>query len=621
MAVRVDHEANIALAQLPLTTARSLDEVVASGERHYIVDRLARAHLSVVKALEQTPEPDGPDRFSEFLAQITTPTPGTAGPDDRPSLAEGSKAHRARPRANLVDHLPSRTKYGAPPGNVPAGPRTCTGHRETRGIRLLVAPTWRLCLTSVVRIYQVRLGNGATMRIAGRHAWLAHPSPLMQRRVRTGAATLALLVGGIGALFLGTGMAGAYVPTSIDQLYGVACTSASWCVAVGTTLYQKSGNDPLVEMFDGSAWSIVPSPDVPGDDYLTGVSCVNSDYCMAVGYSAGNVYSTIAEMWNGSAWSIVPSPNAGTYQNFLEGVDCTSMTNCVAVGSYASTASTYPLIEAWNGSAWSIADDGTGLANDKLRSVSCVGTDFCMAVGNGVGVTWNGTDWNVIGTAWGSENASVSCTSSSSCEAVFGPAAASFDGTSWSSQSTPEVGDLNGVTCFDSSDCLGVGWVGSQSLVESLTGTTWSVVASPDPGGLDNILAGVSCVSLSACAAVGNQSTTDAANAYTLAMEWDGTQWSTSPTQNDGVLASPNLGPPGTAIHVSGGGFQPDEQVTVTYKGDKRSHLMCNALASSNGVFSCTGIVPKNPGAPNLDLIIARGETSGIKAETNFYPT
>ncbi len=302
------------------------------------------------------------------------------------------------------------------------------------------------------------------------------------------------------------------------------------------------------------------------------------------------------------------------------------MTNCIAVGSYASTATTYPLIEAWNGSSWSIAYDGTGLANDMLSSVSCVGTGFCMAVGTGNGMTWNGTAWSVSGTSGGSETASVSCTSSSSCEAVFGTGAASFDGIRWSSQSTPQVGVLNGVTCFDSSDCLGVGSAagGSHSLVESLTGTTWSVVASPDPGGLGNYLAALSCVSSIACAAVGNQSTTDGANASTLAMEWDGSQWSTSPTQNDGVFASPNSGPPGTAILVSGGGFQPGEQVTVTYRRSEkgeRSALMCNAETSSDGLFSCTGVIPKNPGAPNLDLIIARGETSGTKAKTNFYPT
>ncbi len=410
------------------------------------------------------------------------------------------------------------------------------------------------------------------------------------------------------------------LPSSSDELFGVACTSVSWCVAVGTALYQRSGNDSLVEMFDGSTWSIVPSPDVPGWNYLQDVSCVNSDYCMAVGFSEGNVYSTLAEMWNGSKWSIVPSPNPGTDQTRLEGVDCTSITNCVAVGSYASASYTYPLIEAWNGSTWSIADEGTGAPN-ALGSVSCVGTDFCMAVGTS-SLTWNGTDWSVTGpiNTSGTIATSVSCISSSSCEAVLltdegETEAASFDGNQWSIQSTPQVGGtLKGVTCFDSSDCLAVGAASSETLIESFTGATWSVVASPDPGTLVNGLTGLSCVSSSACAAVGAQAS---GGSSTLAMEWDGTQWSTSPTQNDGVFPLPDSGPPGTVILVSGGGFQPDEQVTVTYT---RRSPMCDALASSDGSFSCTGVVPQKVGAPNLDSIIARGETSGIKAKANFYP-
>lgn len=70
-------ESNIAVATLALTTAQSLDEVLASGTKHYTVDRLARVHLAVLQALEDAPAPDGPDTFAELMAAITTPTPGT----------------------------------------------------------------------------------------------------------------------------------------------------------------------------------------------------------------------------------------------------------------------------------------------------------------------------------------------------------------------------------------------------------------------------------------------------------------------------------------------------------------------------------------------------------------
>lgn len=70
-------ESNIAVATLALTTARSLDEVLAIGTKHYTVDRLARVHLAVLKSLEDAPAPDEPDTFAELLAEITKPTPGT----------------------------------------------------------------------------------------------------------------------------------------------------------------------------------------------------------------------------------------------------------------------------------------------------------------------------------------------------------------------------------------------------------------------------------------------------------------------------------------------------------------------------------------------------------------
>ncbi len=72
-------ESNIALGTLVLSTARALDEVLASGEKRYVVDRLSRAHLAALQALERTLGPDGPDPFAELLAEIMRATPGTAG--------------------------------------------------------------------------------------------------------------------------------------------------------------------------------------------------------------------------------------------------------------------------------------------------------------------------------------------------------------------------------------------------------------------------------------------------------------------------------------------------------------------------------------------------------------
>jgi hypothetical protein len=37
-------------------------------------------------------------------------------------------------------------------------------------------------------------------------------------------------------------------------------------------------------------------------------------------------------VWNGTVWSIVPSPNPGTIEDELFSVSCVSVSDCVAVG-------------------------------------------------------------------------------------------------------------------------------------------------------------------------------------------------------------------------------------------------------------------------------------------------
>jgi hypothetical protein len=61
------------------------------------------------------------------------------------------------------------------------------------------------------------------------------------------------------------------------------------------------------------AWRVVASPNVGGeraDDRLSAVSVVSASDVWAVGSSPhANGGSTLVEHWDGSAWTIVPSPN------------------------------------------------------------------------------------------------------------------------------------------------------------------------------------------------------------------------------------------------------------------------------------------------------------------------
>ena len=344
--------------------------------------------------------------------------------------------------------------------------------------------------------------------------------------------------------------------TGLNQLDGVSCHRASSCQAVGFYLDTSLGhNQTLIESWNGTSWSIVPSPsNGTGDNDLLGVSCAAASSCQAVGFSDfAGVHRTLIESWNGTSWSIAPSPNNGTSYNILDGVSCRAKgRSCQAVGYYYDTSlgATQTLIESWNGTTWSIVPSpSNGPAQNILYGVSCHRASSCQAVGyyqNSVTTqtlieSWNGTTWSIVpspnnGTA-GNFLLSVSCRSANSCQAVGQYADASvgqyqtlvesWDGTTWSIAPSPNNGtagnDLLGVSCQSANSCQAVGlyFVTSlghyRTLVESWDGTTWSIVPSPNNGTGYNVLAAVSCRRAArSCQAVGNYLNTSLGTYQTL---------------------------------------------------------------------------------------------------------
>ncbi len=96
-----------------------------------------------------------------------------------------------------------------------------------------------------------------------------------------------------------------------------------------------------------------------GCEELAGVAAVSSKDIWAVGghydSSSGQILSLI-ENWNGTSWSVVPSPNVGSGENDLYSVEATSATNVRAVGGryYNSKQPFLTLTERWNGTKWSV---------------------------------------------------------------------------------------------------------------------------------------------------------------------------------------------------------------------------------------------------------------------------
>ena len=211
---------------------------------------------------------------------------------------------------------------------------------------------------------------------------------------------------------------------------------------------------------------------------------------------------------------------------------------------------------------WSVnPSPNRGTGESELFGVSCVSASACTAVGSSgrygektLVESWNGTQWRVVPSPNRSKyNAlgGVSCVSASACTAVgwHGPGAPtgpstlveSWNGATWSVVPSPNPvagggGILSGVSCVSASACTAVGTADGGTLVESWNGATWSVVPSPNPapGGAlyNNVLDEVSCVSSSACTAVGDY--VKGSFVKTLVESWNGTAWSVVPSRNPG---------------------------------------------------------------------------------------
>jgi hypothetical protein len=246
------------------------------------------------------------------------------------------------------------------------------------------------------------------------------------------------------------------------SLIDVACTSATSCWAVGDDGNNALGSGVTRNFaihWNGKKWFKITTPNPAGTksndlNILTSVRCTSAKDCWAGGTAGVDSSVTIQEdqmlHWNGTKWSEsgVPSP-AGFMVgaiNEIEGLSCTSATDCWAVGDYGggsvSDTTFSNLALHWNGHKWTQATtpnpDGTGSSDsNSLTSVTCSAANNCWAVGVLGGITvggatttealhWKGTKWTLAktpdpgGTASNDQNdlSDVRCVSAKDCWAV-----------------------------------------------------------------------------------------------------------------------------------------------------------------------------------------------------------
>lgn len=330
-------------------------------------------------------------------------------------------------------------------------------------------------------------------------------------------------------------------------LESVSCSSATACTAVGnyTAWPETTVQLPLAERWNGTKWTLQAAAHTGyKTTYLNGVACPSATECLAVGFDGtSSRYYALGERWNGSEWSIVatPEPSGATYA-YLWNVSCASATYCVALGTYTtSSISEMPFAETWNGTKWTeqTLPVPSGAKKAKLFGVSCVSSSACMAVGSyetssGTGEAfsdrWNGVEWTVQSMALPSgakepHQLSVSCTSASTCVAAVeydgtGPkmGAQRWNGTAWSVETMPSKSGATAegmldISCGASASCNAVGAydTGEEELTlgQHWNGSEWAIQETPNTAKHHDELTSVSCVSAESCVAVGNGRTTE----------------------------------------------------------------------------------------------------------------
>jgi|SRR5579875_668376 len=99
----------------------------------------------------------------------------------------------------------------------------------------------------------------------------------------------------------------ATVVATSTELNSVTCVSTTACESVGS--YSTSSNTgALAEKWAGTKWTLQKTPAINGSSYATldGISCASASYCWAVGMQvkSSGTSAPLLEKWNGSAWSI-----------------------------------------------------------------------------------------------------------------------------------------------------------------------------------------------------------------------------------------------------------------------------------------------------------------------------
>lgn len=305
-------------------------------------------------------------------------------------------------------------------------------------------------------------------------------------------------------------------------------STSGWAVGFGASGGSTGG---MIERYNGTQWSIVASPDIldhssPNNSAgLNDVDAISATDAFAVGTSSAYLsdgilhYSPVIERWNGSAWSKM-SQSAAPADTELAAVKAFSGTDVWALGRAGTMGFGNAVALHWNGSAWSsVAIPSPGTRDTTITELTGTASNDLWAVGysrdlpygnrarHSVTLHWNGSAWSRVtspdvGTVTFLRDAVAISPSDvwavgSGSSSTTGAVTLHWNGSAWSSLTPPALATVDSVTALSSTDVWAAG-TGSDGLayLANWRGSTWTVTAAPRSGTLPNsFLGGLAAIS------------------------------------------------------------------------------------------------------------------------------
>lgn len=218
-------------------------------------------------------------------------------------------------------------------------------------------------------------------------------------------------------------------------LYSVSCWASGQCVAVGSKTSGPRGRRLIAYELDGSTWTALSPPPLPGTDPYSGgvsVSCVAPGTCRVMGLVStsprGATVRAYVPTFAAGSWStrsfLVP-PNTLR----LGPITCTSTTTCAALLDTGSVVRGNPVILRsyvnWMGASgwrWTMPK---GWDHFSAAGLDCSTITACVAVGTlGSGrsvVSRQALGWGTFDVVPGGDGASAAVCPTSTCVVPVSP--------------------------------------------------------------------------------------------------------------------------------------------------------------------------------------------------------